>query len=139
MPAQTAHRLDHLEVEQRALFDALGLEQLVLGAEAGERGDQLGLDALDRLGQRGARRDVVRIGVDLHRVELGRRLAGQRIEFENRFHLVAEQRDAPGAVFIVRGEQIDGVAAGAETAAGKAFVVAPVLQRDEILQAARRG
>ncbi len=37
-----AGRLDHLDVEIGALFQALGFEQLSLGAEFGEAGDELG-------------------------------------------------------------------------------------------------
>ena len=47
------------------------------------------------------------------------------------FDLVAEQLDAPGAVFVMGGEQIHRVAAHAEGAAHEIVVVAPVLQRDE--------
>ena len=78
---------------------------------------QLVLDALDRLQQRRARRDVMRIGVDFDELELLRLLAGQRIELDDRFHLVAEEADAPGAVLVMGGEQLDRVAAHAERAA----------------------
>ncbi len=47
-------------------------------------------------------------------------------------HLVAEQRDAPGAVFQMRREQLDGVAAHAEGAADEVGVAAAVVQGDEV-------
>ena len=48
--------------------------------------------------------------------------------------LVAEQRDAPGAVLQVGREQLDGVAAHAEGAANEVGVAAPVVQGDEVGQ-----
>ena len=50
----------------------------------------------------------------------------------DRLDLVAEQRDAPGAVLVMRGEQLDRVAAHPEIAAEEAVVVAPVLQLDKL-------
>src|SRR6185312_11366458 len=127
----TAGRLDHLQVEIGALFQALGLQQLALGAEAGERGDQLGLDALHRLLKRGARGDVMAVGVDLDRVQRAGLVAGQGIELGDLVYGVAEQLDPPGAVLIVGGEDVDHIAAHAEGAAGEIVVVAAVLQRDQ--------
>ena len=49
-------------------------------------------------------------------------------------HLVAEQRDAPGAVLQMRREQLDGVAAHAEGAADEIAVAAAVVQRHEVGQ-----
>ena len=80
---------------------------------------QLGLDAGDRLDQRRARRDVVRVGVDLDELQLVGLLAGERIELLDALDLVAEQVHAPGAVLVVRRENVDGVAAHAERAAGE--------------------
>ncbi len=74
----------------------------------------------------------MRVGVDFHEFQLVGLLAGERIEFVDRFHLVAEQRHPPGAVFIVRGENLDGVAAHAERAAIEVAGGALVLQRDQI-------
>ncbi len=82
--------------------------------------------------QRRPRRHVVRIGVDFDEFQLVGFLPGERIEFVDRFHLVAEQRHAPGAVLVVRGENLDDVAAHAERAAIKIAAGALVLQRDEI-------
>src|SRR5215469_11023573 len=49
----------------------------------------------------------------------------------NRLDLVAEQRDAPCAVFVVGGEQLDCVAAYPERATKEIVVVTPVLQLDK--------
>ena len=59
----------------------------------------------------------MRIGVDLDEFEVLRLLAGQRIEFGDGLDLVAEEADAPGAILVVGGEDLDRVAAHAEEAA----------------------
>ena len=74
----------------------------------------------------------MRVGVDLDHAELVGLGAGQGIELGEALDLVAEQRDAPGAVFQMRRPQLDGVAAHAERAAGEVHVVAPVVQGDEV-------
>ena len=76
-------------------------------------------------------RDVVAVGEDADEEEVGRFLAGERIELGDGFDLVAEQRDAPGGVLVVGGEELDGVAADAEGAADEAGVAALVLQLGE--------
>ena len=57
------------------------------------------LDARDGLGQRRARGDIVAIGVDRNTFHLCGDFAGQRIKFADRLNLIAEKRNAPGAVF----------------------------------------
>jgi hypothetical protein len=74
----------------------------------------------------------MRIGIDLDEFQLVGFFAGERVEFLNAFDLVAEELDAPGAVFIVRRKQVDDVAAHAEGAADEIHVGALVLKRDEI-------
>ena len=74
------------------------------------------------------------VGIDLDRFELGRLLAGQGIEFEDQFQLLAEQRQPPGAVLVMRREDLDRVAAHAEGAALEIAVVAPVLQLNQFRQ-----
>ena len=127
-----AGRLDHLEVEAAALLQPLRLEQAAGGGQLVEPELQLLADALHRLGERRPRRDIVRVGVDLDRLQLGLACAGQRIELDDRLDLVAEQRDAPGAVLEMGREELDGVAAHAEGAAAEVDVGALVLQGDEV-------
>src|SRR5208337_1107642 len=110
-------RLEHLEVEHSALLEPLGLEEPPLPVELVEPFLEFLLDRLGRLQQRRARRDIVRIGVDLYEFEVLRLLPGQRIEFGDRLDLVAEEADPPGAVLVVRRENLDRVAAYAEQAA----------------------
>ena len=129
-----AGRLDHFDVELRALLQPLRFQQPAGGVEALKLLLQLLLNALDRLVQRRLRRHVVRIRVNLHQREVLRLLARQRIELGDAFHLVAEHADAPGAILLVGREHLDGVAAHAEIAAGEGYIVAPVLKRHQIGQ-----
>ena len=131
MPAQAAGRLHHFEIEHGALLEPLRFEQAAGLDELVQPPFQLGLDAVDGLDQRRARRDIMRVGVDLDEFQFVGLAPGERIEFHDLLDLVAEQRDAPGAVFIVRRENLDGVAAHPEGAA-REIRRALVLQRDEI-------
>ena len=134
MPAQRPGRLDHLEVVGRALLEPLRFEQPAVAVQFVEPDLQVALDLLDRLQQRRARRHVMAVGVDLDRLQRGGLLAGQRIDLVDRLDLVAEQRDAPGAVLVMRRKQLDRVAAHPEAAAEEIVVVAAVLQLDEFRQ-----
>ncbi len=127
-----AGRLQHFEVEDGALLEPLRLEQPPLVVELVEPDLQLRLDAGERLQQRRTGGDIVRIGVDLDEFEVGRLLAGQRIELDDRLDLVAEQADPPGAVLVVSGKDLDRVAAHAENAAGKVAERALVLQGHQV-------
>ena len=110
----SAGRFHHFEVEDCALLEPLRLQQAAGGVELIEPLAQLVLDAGDGLDQRRARRDIVRIGVDLHEFQLVGLLTGERIHLLDLLDLVAEQMDAPGAVLVVRRKNIDRVAAHAE-------------------------
>ncbi len=125
-------RREHLEIEDRALLEPLCLQQAVGARQLIDACPQLGLDAVDRLMQRRLRRHVVGVRVDLHEFQIGNLLAGERIELLNAFDLVAEQLDAPGAVLVVRGEEVDHVAAHAERAALEVHIGAAIHERDEI-------
>ena len=74
----------------------------------------------------------MRVGVDLHIFERGDLLAGERIELDDRFDLVAEEVHPPGHVLVMRGEDLQIVAAHPEIAAREGLVVALVLERDEL-------
>ena len=124
--------LHHFQIEGGALLQPLRFQQAALIIELVEPPFQFALDRLDRLHQRRPRRHIVRVGVDLDEFELVLLVAGERIELLDIFHDVAEQVDAPGAVFVVRRENVDDVAANAEGAAGKIGLGALVLQRHQI-------
>ena len=117
MPGAGAGRLEHFEIEDRALLEPLRFQKPALAIEPVEPLLELLLDRLDRLQQRRARRHIVRIGVDLDEFEVLRLHAGQRIEFGDGLDLVAEEADPPGAVLVVGGKHLDRVAAHAEQAA----------------------
>ena len=68
------------------------------------------------------------VGVDRDLLQVGGLLAGQRIEFVHVFDFVAEQGDAPGAIFIMTGEDIDDFATQPERTTRECGVVAAVLQ-----------
>ena len=70
-----ARRLDHLQIEQRALFQPLRFQQFAVRAEPVEPLTHLFFDALDRLRQRRPRRHIMRIRIDLDLLEARRFLA----------------------------------------------------------------
>ena len=90
--------LDHLEVEHRALFEALGLEELAPVAQLREPLLQLVPDAVDGLSQLFLGRDVVAGGVDGDLVEVTEPGAPQRVDDADALHLVAKQLDAAARV-----------------------------------------
>ena len=123
--------LEHLEVEIGALLEPLGLEELALADELVEADAQLGLDALDSLLHRRARCDVVGVGVDPDLFERVGLLAGERVELDNAFELVTEEAEAPGALLVMGGPDLEAVAAHPEAAALETGIVAAVLLLDE--------
>ena len=128
-----AGRLQHFEIEDRALLEPLRFEKPPLLVQLVQPLLQLLLDRLGRLQERRARRHIVRVGVDLDEFQVLRLGAGQRIEFADRLDLVAEEADPPGAVLVVGREELDRVAAHPEQAAREiAGLHALVLQRDQI-------
>ena len=77
--------------------------------------------------------DVVRGGEDVQLLVVGDDLAGERVQRGERLDLVAEHLDADGQLLVDR-EDLDGVAAHPEGAAGEGHVVARVLDVDEAAQ-----
>ena len=129
-----AGRFHHFQIVDRALLEPLRFEQAAGGIELVEALAQLHLDAGDRLQQCRPRRHIVRVGVDFDEFQLVGLLAGERIELLDRFDFVAEQRHAPGAILIVRGENLDRIAADPERAAIEIAGGALVLQCDQVGQ-----
>ena len=123
---------DHFEVEIGPLFEPLRFEQPAFGFEFLQPLGEFVADRFGRLLQRRAGRDIVAVGIDAHIVEAGDLLAGQRIEFRDLLDLVAEEADAPRHILIVRGENLETVAADAKITAREGLVVALVLERDEL-------
>ena len=133
MPAHTPDLAQHLEVVGGAHAEPLRFEQLAVLLELLQALDELGLDALDRFLQPLFVGDVVRRGEQRHRLQLFDDLARERVDRGDALDLVAEERDAQ-RLLLVRGEDLDRVAAHAELVAREAHVVALVLQLDEPAQ-----
>ena len=113
-----ARRLDHLQIEQRALLQPLRFQQLAVvrdtsrAAGAIPRGCPSSPAPASAAASRNAnwhRPSPIRAAADF--------LPVSGSNSDDRIHFVAEQLDAPGAVFVMRREQIDRVAAHAERAA----------------------
>ena len=125
--ADLAH---HLDVVAGAHAQPLGLEHLALALELGEALLQLGLDGLDGLLHALGPRDVVGRREDADVVDLPDHVAGERVEVVERLDLVAEELDADREL-LVRRDDLHGVAADPERAAGEGHVVALVLHVDQ--------
>ena len=122
-----AHLVQHLEVEARALLDALRLHQLAVLLEELDALAQLLLDRLDRAQRRRARRHVVARRIDRVARHALQHVPGERIEDVDGLDLVVEERDAHRGLGVLRREDVDHVAAHAEHAAPELDVVALVL------------
>jgi hypothetical protein len=129
-----AHLLEHLQVVERALLEALALEQLALPLQLRQALAQLLPDRVHGPMALVLGGDVVGAGVDAVVVELAQDLATQGLDLANGLDLVAPVLDAHGPVFLVGGEDLDHVAADAEGAAMEVHVVALVLDVDQVPQ-----
>jgi hypothetical protein len=130
-----AELLDHLQVVLHTLLKALGLDELVLGVERREALDELGANR--RHGLIGLRLggDVVGGRVDAAEVERlrgARRVSGSMTEIASTSSPQSSTRRS--VVLLVRGEDLDDVAPGAEGAPVEVHVVAGVLNLDELTQ-----
>jgi hypothetical protein len=92
-PLAETHLVQHLEIEARALLDALALDELVVRLEPLDAIPQLGLDRLHCAHGRRAGCDVVARRINRVAPDALQDLPGQRIEYVYRFDLVIEQRD----------------------------------------------
>ena len=126
--ARLAHRFD---VVVSALLEAGGFEDLAVLAEDLELLFELLLDAGDGLLHPVLRGHEVLGREDLHLLVLGEDFAGQRVEFDDAFDLVAEEVDADGEL-VVAGQDGERVAAQAELAADDVHVVPLVLHRNHL-------
>ena len=127
-----AHLIEHLQIEHRALLQALRLYDAPVGIELGETLLELGLDARHGTYDLLAGRDVVACGVHDEAGHLLLDAAGERIEEMHGLDFVVEELDAYGALGMFCGEDVDRVAANAECAAHEVRVGAAVLHLDEL-------
>ena len=128
-----AHRLHHLEVIGRAHLQPLRFEQLVLRLELAQPLLQLVLDPADRGGHPVLTGDVVAGREHVDGVLVADDLTRQRVEGLQRFDLVAEEFDAQRELLVLR-DDLDGVSADAEGAAGEGHVIAGVLHGHEAFE-----
>ena len=77
---------------------------------------QLGLDVLYRLLELLFRCHEVLGGVDFDLVALSQQLAGQRIDLHDAVYLVSPKLDADADLVLIRGQKLNRIALGAETA-----------------------
>src|SRR5690606_21846064 len=120
--------LDHLQIELGALLQPLGLQQLAGRHELVHSDLEVPLDLLDCLNEGRARRHIVAVRVDLDFLEALGLFAGQRVDLVDRFNLVAEERNAPGAVLVVGRKDFQRVPAHPEGTAHEVQVIALVLE-----------
>jgi hypothetical protein len=109
----------HLEVEARALLDALRLDQLHLRDEVILLCDELALDPFDRVEHLLAPGHIMRRRehrVARHPVP---QMSGQRIEELQRLDLVVEERNAHGVLRVFGRKDVEHVAAHAKRAAAE--------------------
>ena len=130
MPGAGADLAHHLDVVGRAHPQPLRLEQLALPLEGRQLLLQLGLDARDRPLHAVGAGDVVGRREDVELLVLGEHLAGDRVQRHHPLDLVAEELDADRGLLVDR-EDLEGVAADPERAAGERHVVAGVLDLDQ--------
>ncbi len=120
----------HLEVVERALAQALLLEELPDAIEVRELLLEVSLDHLHGRLELVVGRDVVPGGEDRRALQLGRLVAGERVDEGEPVDLVAPQL-YPQRLLLVGRPDLDHVAASAEAAGLQLDVVALVLLRDE--------
>ena len=121
----------HLEVEVRSLPQALGLEQAAVVLEPLAALVQLGLDIGHREAQLVGGRHIVRCREDGELIARPEDLAGDRVELLDALDLVAEELD-PVDLLLVRGHDVDHVAANPKAQAREVVVVALVQHLGEL-------
>src|SRR5438309_4495728 len=126
-----AQFLEHLDVIERALMQALGFEQLAAGDELRLPLIELFLDrpygALERI----LRHDVMRLGIDRQPLVGFENFAEQRVNRRDGFNLIAPEFNANRALLIDR-INLDDIAARSKGAAREFDVVALVLNLYEL-------
>ena len=128
-----ANLVEHFEVVPSALLDALQLDQLVLLLKKRDALNELRLDGLDRLQYGAAWCDVVAGRVHGKAWHASQNMSGQGIEQRQTLYDVIEHGQTQGMLTILRGEDIDYVAAYAKVAVREVDVVTLVLHLGEPL------
>ncbi len=128
-----AELAEHLEVVEGPLLDALGLDGLAEGLEAGDLSGELGLDAGHGRAEGFGGRGEERARVDHDRLEGLADFAEQGVDGQEGLDPAVLELDAVGRVLVAR-EDLDDIAADAEGAALEVALLALVLDGDELLE-----
>ena len=131
-PLAKAHLIEHLEVEARALLEALGFEKLSFFEKFRATLLQFDLDRFDCAQDFFARRHVVARRVDDEAVHLLFDPPGERIKEKNRVDFVVKELHPHGALGVFGREDVDRVAPHAEGSAHELGVGAAVLHANEL-------
>src|SRR5215217_6102761 len=123
--------LHHLDVVHRPLPEARRLEQLALAFEFMQSLLKLSLDIGDGDLQFIRGRDKVLRWVNLNVESLDQQLAGEWIDFDDSFDLVAKKLDA-NRNFFVGGKDFERVATNPKVTASQRHVIAVVLNIDQL-------
>ena len=133
-PGAEADLADHLQVEARALLQTLGLEQLLLAAQPDQPLREFDFDRPQRAIDLLLGDDIVAAGPDRHGLHHAGDCAGQRVDARDALDPVAEKLDPQRRVPFIGRENLDAVAADAESPAVEVQVVALVLDVDQFAQ-----
>ena len=120
-------------MSKRVRAGSAGLRAIYLANERGRAAVQLLLDADDGRADAFLRRDEMLGREDVQIVETCAGFAGGRVDDGQGVDLVAEQLDAQGE-FLIRGPELDDIAAHPESATLEGGVVAFVLNIDEAIE-----
>ena len=132
-PRAEARLHQHLDVESRAGVEPLGFQQLALALELLQPGLELVLDRGDcRLDAVFGHHEVAG-RIEIHLVFLGRHLAAGGMRDRDRLQRVAPELDTTGE-FVVRGPDVDGIAADAKLSPLQRQVAPLVVHGDELLE-----
>ncbi len=122
---------EHLQIETRALLDALRLDEAAGILEELDALTQLLLDGVDGTQRRLPGRDVMARGIDREARHRVMHPAGERIEDFELLDLIVEERYAHRLLGMLRRKNVDHIAAHPERPAAEIEVAARVLHGDE--------
>ena len=133
-PVAVPHLDHHLEVEVSSFLDALGLEQLVLGAKELDPLLEFLVDLADGPFPDVHRGDIVGGGIDGHPIQFADRLARERVDLVDGLHEVAEEVDPNGSFLLVHRIDVHHIPANTEVSPGEVVISPLVLDLHQLFQ-----
>ncbi len=133
-PGTIAEFLKHFEVETGPLFQALGLEEFILGSQFLQSLRQFDMDILDCALHPLLGGDVVASRIDGDFVQPLGHLSPQGVYPRNSLYLIAEKLDADGLVFLIRGEDLHDIPPYPKCPPMKIDVVSLILNFHELIE-----